>query len=221
MLDISITSTAKRFSWAGLALLLHGAFLFAMPHGAAQITLPKVVLAVSLIDAPVQAATPQPAAPLKAASPKPRTVPVQESRIQISGPFEAIESTLEPVPQITAAVSATPGNSTSTESNADAVESGPITAARFDAAYLHNPRPVYPAMSRLHEEGTVMLRAYVMPDGALARSKSNAVPAAPSWTKPRAPPLRNSVSNPPARVTTPLRPGYLFLLSGVSKNHEC
>jgi protein TonB len=38
----------------------------------------------------------------------------------------------------------------------------PVVAARFDADYLHNPKPVYPSMSRrLGEEGTVRLRVKV------------------------------------------------------------
>ncbi len=42
----------------------------------------------------------------------------------------------------------------------------PITAARFDAAYLNNPKPVYPnASRRLGEEGRVVLRVHVDPDG--------------------------------------------------------
>lgn len=37
---------------------------------------------------------------------------------------------------------------------------------RFEAAYLHNPRPNYPAVSRrLGEEGKVLLRVLVSPDG--------------------------------------------------------
>lgn len=41
-----------------------------------------------------------------------------------------------------------------------------ITAARFDAAYLNNPKPVYPnASRRLGEEGRVVLRVHVDPDG--------------------------------------------------------
>ena len=39
--------------------------------------------------------------------------------------------------------------------------------ARFDADYLRNPRPPYPAISRrMREEGKVMLRVLVTPDGA-------------------------------------------------------
>lgn len=41
-----------------------------------------------------------------------------------------------------------------------------ITAARFDADYLQNPKPVYPAMSRrLGEEGKVVLRVRVSAQG--------------------------------------------------------
>ena len=42
----------------------------------------------------------------------------------------------------------------------------PVTSARFDAAYLHNPHPEYPPISRrLGEEGKVLLRVRVTPDG--------------------------------------------------------
>ena|SRR5690606_15777833 len=38
---------------------------------------------------------------------------------------------------------------------------------RFDADYLNNPAPSYPRVSRrLREQGTVMLRVYVSPNGA-------------------------------------------------------
>lgn len=42
----------------------------------------------------------------------------------------------------------------------------PVTAARFDAAYLNNPAPAYPMVSRrMREEGQVMLRVLVSADG--------------------------------------------------------
>lgn len=42
----------------------------------------------------------------------------------------------------------------------------PITPARFDADYLHNPQPAYPPASRrLGEQGTVLLRVHVGADG--------------------------------------------------------
>jgi protein TonB len=41
-----------------------------------------------------------------------------------------------------------------------------VVAARFDADYLHNPKPAYPAISRrLNEEGTTVLRVQVGADG--------------------------------------------------------
>jgi protein TonB len=41
-----------------------------------------------------------------------------------------------------------------------------VSAARFDAAYLQNPQPPYPSMSRrLGEEGKVLLKVRVLPDG--------------------------------------------------------
>ncbi|MGE5466121.1 MAG: energy transducer TonB [Ignavibacteria bacterium] len=42
----------------------------------------------------------------------------------------------------------------------------PVTGARYDADYLHNPKPVYPMFSRRNgEEGKVQLRVRVSADG--------------------------------------------------------
>mgnify|MGYP003460419107 FL=1 len=44
-----------------------------------------------------------------------------------------------------------------------------VSAVRFDAAYLHNPHPAYPPISRrMGEEGKVLLKVRVMPDGRAA-----------------------------------------------------
>ncbi len=52
-----------------------------------------------------------------------------------------------------------------------------IVAARFDADYLHNPKPVYPMLSRRNgEEGKVLLKVLVSTQGAaleVAVSKSS------------------------------------------------
>lgn len=46
----------------------------------------------------------------------------------------------------------------------------PVSPPRFDADYLDNPAPAYPALSRrLGEEGRVLLRVFVDPDGSAAR----------------------------------------------------
>ncbi len=48
---------------------------------------------------------------------------------------------------------------------APAVEA--VLAPRFDADYLHNPAPAYPALSRrMGEQGRVLLRVYVHADGS-------------------------------------------------------
>ncbi len=56
----------------------------------------------------------------------------------------------------------------------------PITAARFDADYLQNPKPVYPPMSRrLGEEGKVVVRVRVSVQGlplVVEVSKSSGFP---------------------------------------------
>lgn len=47
-----------------------------------------------------------------------------------------------------------------------AATAGTQTAPRFDAAYLNNPAPVYPPLSRrAGEEGRVVLKVYVEPTG--------------------------------------------------------
>lgn len=46
----------------------------------------------------------------------------------------------------------------------------PVTPPRFDAAYLDNPKPVYPPLSRrLGEEGKVILRVFVEQSGQASR----------------------------------------------------
>ncbi|MDR1662621.1 MAG: TonB family protein [Azoarcus sp.] len=173
-------SATKNFPWLGLALLLHGALLFAMPRGAAQIAPPAVApLMVSLLD-PAPAAAPQPASPPQVTPPKPRppkperpkrvrkprSMPVQASRIP--DPVESDPAPAPAEPQAVAAVSTASSNSAA-KSAVDPVP-GAFTNARFDAAYLHNPEPPYPQMSRrLGEEGKVMLRVYVLPNGSVEK----------------------------------------------------
>ncbi|MDR2261541.1 MAG: energy transducer TonB [Azoarcus sp.] len=164
-----------------MALLLHGALLLAMPHGVAKnMSPPSAPLMVSLLDpAPAQAA-PSPPAPPQVIPPKPRVKPrpvrpkpiprkTEPARVPVPVP-EPVASAPEPeytesaessAPQVAAAEVSTASGSS------QAAASSVFTAARFDAGYLHNPKPPYPKMSKsLHEEGTVTLRAYVLPNGS-------------------------------------------------------
>jgi protein TonB len=49
------------------------------------------------------------------------------------------------------------------------------TQPRFDADYLDNPKPAYPAISRrLNEQGRVMLRVHVAADGSASEVQLHA-----------------------------------------------
>lgn len=62
----------------------------------------------------------------------------------------------------TSSAAAAQGESTASRSDADI----PITGARFDADYLHNPAPAYPSYSRrMKERGTVLVLVQVSPQG--------------------------------------------------------
>jgi protein TonB len=50
------------------------------------------------------------------------------------------------------------------------VAAAAVIAPRFDATYLQNPPPAYPALARrMKEQGKVLLRVFVTPDGAADR----------------------------------------------------
>lgn len=56
--------------------------------------------------------------------------------------------------------------SQSHNSIAQAVVLAPVTPAQFDAAYLQNPKPAYPPLSRrLGEQGNIFLAVHVTADG--------------------------------------------------------
>lgn len=119
-------------------------------------------MAVKLISA---GAAPQttPAAPAEpAARPEPQTRP--EPVAMPSPVAPAATTAAVPVTDATAVTNAV-GESAPAE-EAAAAASTPVTEARVDTAYLDNPRPAYPPMSRrLGEEGTVLLRVTVNAQG--------------------------------------------------------
>lgn len=73
-----------------------------------------------------------------------------------------------PQPPIIAANAATPAPALEAPAAKEAPPPAPPAASepRFDADYLDNPAPVYPAMARrLEESGKTLLRVYVEPSG--------------------------------------------------------
>ncbi|OHC65940.1 MAG: TonB C-terminal [Rhodocyclaceae bacterium] len=98
------------------------------------------------------------------AKPLPMTKPVAVKTPQTPAPKAAapvVEATQSNVPA-PAAVVAAPA-----EAKPVAPPAEPVSLARFDADYLKNPAPAYPPLSRrMGEEGKVILRVSVNPQGS-------------------------------------------------------
>jgi len=109
---------------------------------------PPAPLPIEAAPAPVPQPMPAPARVRRAVEPRRILAMQPEQDAPAAGPSP------EP-PEAAPAVPAVP-----------ATASGTRAAPRFDAAYLHNPRPVYPPLSRrLGEEGKVLLRVRVSAEG--------------------------------------------------------
>lgn len=136
-----------------LVVALHAAALVALARtGPISVGAPRPLLSVSLLTT-----TPAPAAPPKNEAPPPARTP---PTVRPPTPLVA-EAPATPASPAFAAPAPPP------EAPAPA-PSAPLapTPPRFDANYLDNPKPVYPALSRrLGEEGRVLLRVRVGPNG--------------------------------------------------------
>ena len=109
---------------------------------------PPAPLPIEAAPAPVPQPMPAPARVRRAVEPRRILAMQPEQDAPAAGPSV-------PAPEAAPAVPAVP-----------ATASGTRAAPRFDAAYLHNPRPVYPPLSRrLGEEGKVLLRVRVSAEG--------------------------------------------------------
>ena len=149
-----------------IALALHAAVLFyplqlsisqleIPPPSSVMVRLVEAVSALPLAPLPVQAqpTPPKPNVTRQRPAPTPRPVLAMAPE-QVSSPATF---------SVPATVAAPPANPIANTAPAVA---NTVTAVRFDAAYLHNPRPNYPPLSRrLGEEGRVLLKVRVMPDG--------------------------------------------------------
>lgn len=130
-----------------------------MPPAPVQVQLTERVSAV-------QAIPPAPPEKLTTAKPVPREKPARTARPVIA--LAAEQASAPPTFSVPAPVAAPPVPQPATAPAASS--SAPVvTAARFNAAYLNNPEPKYPSLSRrLGEEGKVLLRVRVTPDGRAA-----------------------------------------------------
>jgi protein TonB len=116
--------------------------------------------------APPLLAVPEPSplpARVEAVSPKPAPEPTPVAREPSPEPVKAEKPAVaEPVSAPSAAPAPEPVKAVAPSMPAPVA----IVPPRFDADYLHNPAPAYPPLSRrLREQGRVLLRVFVMPDG--------------------------------------------------------
>lgn len=152
------------------SVLVHVVVFVWMPawqHRTAEATVP--VLDVVLVAATPRAVVAEPAA----VTPAPTATP--QRRIE-TRQAEALPRTAQPAPAATEA--APPPAAASAEAPRIAVENktpvasveAMVTPPLFNAAYLRNPAPVYPPVARRSgDQGTVMLKVLVSPEGAPLR----------------------------------------------------
>ncbi|MBK6554288.1 MAG: energy transducer TonB [Rhodocyclaceae bacterium] len=111
---------------------------------------------------------PAPSAPEPKPAARPRLLELR-APLPLVPPPPAIAVATENPAAITVAVATSAPPPAPVPAPASAAPPAPVAlvAARFDADYLSNPKPVYPVGSRrLGEEGTVVLRVKVSPGGA-------------------------------------------------------
>lgn len=160
-------SGGQKWSFAGVAaghIAILGLLAVAVPsERLAELARP---LAVRLIESAPEAPPP----------PRPKPPPPQPKSakpVHIPTPVLAVASPVESPAAASFAVAPQPPAPVS----APAIVAAPVpaptpafVAARFDADYLDNPKPLYPhASRRLGEEGKVVLRVFVSADGDAKR----------------------------------------------------
>lgn len=155
---LSRPSSFQRSGLLGVVIGLHvGVFLIIL---AAKTVVPQIMempLVVDLLQPP-EAEKPPVAKPLPMVKPQ----PVKQQRTPTpKAPTPVIEATNSNVPAPSAPVVAP-----AEPKAAPAPAAEPVSQARFDADYLKNPAPAYPPLSRrMGEEGKVILRVLVNPQG--------------------------------------------------------
>lgn len=155
---LSRPSPFQRSGLLGVVIGLHvGVFLLVL---AAKTVMPQIMempLVVDLLQPP-EAEKPPVAKPLPMVKPQ----PVKQQRAPTpKAPTPVIEATNSTVPAPAAPVVAP-----AEPKPAPAPAAEPVSQPRFDADYLKNPAPAYPPLSRrMGEEGKVILRVLVNPQG--------------------------------------------------------
>lgn len=167
-------SRGERLANATMVVLLHVVLAYAMLYVSVKNELIKLPQSISVRLLPMIEEKPEPARPLPP-PPKPQVrkqpVPLPQPVLAVASPTATSSFTVAPQPPV-------PPPQPVVVPPAPAPAA--VVAARFDADYLHNPKPVYPALSRrMNEEGKVLLKVRVSGQGAaldVAISKSSGFP---------------------------------------------
>lgn len=140
-------------------LALHAAAIVLLLHYQPRTSSAQAdVLHVSLITLPQALPVEAPPAP-----PEIQPKPVRKvARAAPPAPVEAPSPTAISAPPVPPSLPAA-----EVVASAPPAPPAPIVLPRFDADYLQNPAPAYPAMARrMGEQGRVLLRVVVRPDGS-------------------------------------------------------
>ena len=164
----------ERLANVALVVLLHLLLAYAMLYVSVKNELITLPPSISVRLLPNVEEKPEPAKPL----PPPPKPQVRKPPVAQPQPVLAVAS-----PPVTSSFSVAPQPPAPPPQPvvvAPAPAPVAVVAARFDADYLHNPKPVYPALSRrLNEEGKVLLKVRVSAQGMaldVAVSKSSGFP---------------------------------------------
>jgi len=163
-IDLSSASGRSMTRWMLIALLAHGlilasAFLFHQePPQAPEI------FSVSLL--PMAPSSPQPPAPAPTPKPQPVVKKSEPKPTPQVKPAPTDSKTAISREQPAQAQSSSETQSTAAPSGADKPSTSVSSEPQYNAAYLNNPKPPYPSMSkRLGEEGRVEIEVQVQADG--------------------------------------------------------
>jgi len=165
----------RRLLIAASVVLLHVGVLWALQSGlmrrAVEVIIPGEILS-EFISPPAPPA-PQTQAPVRPQPVKPQTQP--QPKVAPSPPLPA--PTSEPSPVVVQAAPAAPAPQAIEATTVAAAPAAPPAPARIelpssDAAYLNNPKPSYPALSRrLGEQGKVVVRVLIGVDGTAQQAE--------------------------------------------------
>jgi protein TonB len=164
-------STGQRFVNVALVVLLHVLLAYAMLYVSVKNELIDLPASISVRLLPMIEEKPEPARPLPPPpKPQPHKQPLPQPQpvLAVASPTATSSFTVAPQP---------PAPPPQPVVAPPAPAPVAVVAARFDADYLHNPKPVYPPLSRrMNEEGKVLLKVRVSAQGAaldVAVSKSS------------------------------------------------